>query len=106
MTNQHQKTRASDLWTSLLRALVIPTKFGVLFLALVSNLAVQLLFFLSDLDVDACISYENVPKETFNILIKSALDKQQCGSCTEAKKKINVSTLHFIKVVGKVLPSI
>ena len=103
MTNQHQKTRASDLWTSLLRALVILTKFGVLFLSLVSNLAVQLLLFLSD--VDACISYENVPKETFNILIKSALDKQQYGSCT-AKKKITVSTLHFIKVVDKVLPSI
>ena len=48
MTNQHQKNRESDLWTSMLRALVIPTKFGVLFLSLVSNLAVQLLLFLKE----------------------------------------------------------
>ena len=57
MTKKHQKkTHESELWTSLLRALVIPTKFGVLFLviptkfgvlflSLVLNLAVQLLFF-------------------------------------------------------------
>ena len=63
-------------------------------------------FLKRDFNVGACISYENVPKETFNILIESALDEQQYGCCTEVKKKITVSTLHFIKVVGKVLPSI
>ena len=42
----------------------------------------------SDLDVGACIFYENVPIETFNISFESTQNKQQYDTkitCTEVR---------------------
>ena len=38
------------------------------------------IFFVSDLDVGACIFYENEPIETFNTSFRSTQNKQQRGT--------------------------
>ncbi len=45
----------------------------------------MLIFFLSDLDVGACIFYENMPIETFNISFESTQNKQQYGEARGKK---------------------
>ena len=62
----------------------------------------------SDLDVDACIFYRDVPIQTFNILFESTQNREQYGTkitCTAVRKVMEITKmLNFLVIVTNIEP--